>query len=374
MRRALSSIFRLGVKELLSLRRDGLMIFLIVYCFTFSIYTVAKDVGAEVVNASVAVVDEDHSYLSLRIHDALLEPRFREPRRIDPGDIDAAMDAGRYTFVIDIPPDFQADLLAGRNPTIQLNVDATAMSQAGTGAGYVQRIIADEIRDFLHQYEDKDPVDVVVRATANPNLDSAWFQSVTELVNNITLLAILLTGAALIREREHGTIEHLLVLPLTPSDIMLAKVWANGFVIVCAATLSLWLVVQWLLEVPITGSVSLFVCGTVLYLFSVTALGIFLATIARSMPQFGLLALLVYLVMLMLSGGHTPLDSMPGWLQRVMQLSPSTHYISFAQAILFRGAGLEIVWREFVAVTAIGLVFFVASLARFRKTVSLTAA
>ena len=159
--------------------------------------------------------------------------------------MDAAMDEGRQTFVIDIPPEFQSDVLAGHRPTIQLNVDATAMTQAGNGARYVQSIIAQEIETFLNERgaTTERPVELVVRAKFNPNLESAWFMAVMQIVNNLTLLAIVLTGAAVIREREHGTIEHLLVMPLRPFEIMLAKVWANGLVIVIAANLSLWLVV-----------------------------------------------------------------------------------------------------------------------------------
>jgi ribosome-dependent ATPase len=183
-------------------------------------------------------------------------------------------------------------------------------------------------------------------------------------------LVALLLGAALIREREHGTIEHLLVMPLTPTEILLAKVWANGLVIVVATSLSLRLVVQWWLELPIVGSISLFLAGVVIYLFSVTSLGIFLATLARSMPQFALLALPVFIVMNLLSGGTTPIESMPQILQMVMQFLPSTHFVSFAQAILYRGAGFDIVWPEFAATAAIGAVFFGGALARFRKTIT----
>jgi ABC-2 type transport system permease protein len=373
MRERLANIYRLGVKELISLRYDVVLVLFIVYFFTVAIYTVSTGASTEVQHAAVAVVDEDDSALSRRIADSLLAPFFQPPAHLAVSEIDAAMDAGRYTFIIDIPPDFQADVQAGRQPAVQLNVDATAMSQAGVGAGYLQSILARELLTFVRRHEGEPawPVNLVVRAKFNPNLKSSWFLAVMQIINNITLMAILLTGAALIREREHGTIEHLLVMPLRPSEIMLAKVWANGLVIIIAATLSLWLVVHTVLGVPIAGSIPLFVLGTAIYLFSVTALGIFLATLARSMPQFGLLALPVFITMNLLSGGLTPLESMPKLLQVIMQLSPSTHFVSLAQAILYRGAGLAVVWPEFVVVAAIGAVFFIAALLRFRKTVAL---
>jgi ABC-2 type transport system permease protein len=185
------------------------------------------------------------------------------------------------------------------------------------------------------------------------------------------MMAILLTGAALIREREHGTIEHLLVMPLSPVEIMLAKVWANGLVVIMAAGLSLYLIVQGALGVTIIGSIALYFLVTVIYLFSVTSLGIYLATLARSMPQYGLLAMIVFVMMMLLSGSHTPLDSAPAGLQFVMQFVPSTHFVSMAQAILFRNAGVDVIWPEMLATAAIGAVFFLAALMRFRKTVTL---
>jgi ABC-2 type transport system permease protein len=196
--------------------------------------------------------------------------------------------------------------------------------------------------------------------------------AVMQIVNMCTLLGIVLTGAALIREREHGTIEHLLVMPLTAAEIMLAKVWANALVILVGATLSMVLVVHLALGVPIAGSMALFGLGLAVYLFSLTAIGILLATVARSMPQFGLLSIPLFLVMYMLSGANTPLDAMPVFLQRVMLISPTTHFVAFAQALVFRGAGITIVWPQLLATALLGLVAFVLALARFRKTVSLT--
>jgi ABC-2 type transport system permease protein len=366
----LQSILHLGLKEFASLARDAAMVFLIVYAFTYNVYGPAKGAQMELRNASVGVVDEDHSPLSARLADALLPPFFLPPQPIAAGDIDGAMDSGRLTFVIDIPPRFQADVEAGRRPTIQVNVDATSMSQAGRGSGYIESIFTREIASFLGAAPAAAPVNLVTRAKFNPNLQDTWFLAVAELVNSTTLLAIILSGAALVREREHGTMEHLLVLPLRPADIMLAKVWSNAVVIVAATTLSLEIVVKRLLDVPVSGSVPLFMTGTAIYMFSMTALGIFLATIARSMPQFGLLAFPVFIVLNLLSGGTTPLDSMPRWLQQTMQFSPTTHYVSLAMSVLYRGADIDAVWRDFAAVAGIGLVLFVAALARFRTTVS----
>ncbi|WP_157200417.1 ABC transporter permease, partial [Methylomonas lenta] len=153
-------------------------------------------------------------------------------------------------------------------------------------------------------------------------------------------------------------------------EIMMAKMWAMGLIVVVVATASLVFVVQGLLEVPIHGSLALFVAGMTLYLFTTTSLGIFLATMARSMPQFGLLLLVILLPLQMMSGGMTPRESMPELVQNIMLAAPTTHFVSLTQAILYRGAGISIVWPQFLALTAIGSVFFVLALTRFRKTIS----
>jgi ABC-2 type transport system permease protein len=257
---------------------------------------------------------------------------------------------------------------------VQINVDATAITQAAQGTSYIQRVIGQETQRLLggEASAPAEPVSVVTRVKFNPNLQSRWFMGMVQLINWITMLSIVLTGAALMRERERGTVEHLLVLPVRPAEIMTAKVLANGLVIIVATALSLKLVVQRLLDIPVAGSVPLFLLGTAIYLFSGTALGIFLATLARSMPQFGLLAFPVFMLMILLSGGITPVQSMPQWLQNLMQFSPSTHFVSLAQAILYRGAGFDVVWRQFAAITAIGAVFFLTALLRFRKAITLT--
>jgi ABC-2 type transport system permease protein len=369
--RALANIFWLGTKELRSLLNDFVLLGLVIYAFSLAIIAQAQSGLQEVHNASIAIVEEDHSELSRRIAHAFLPPYFQTPQPIAERDIVPLMDSGRYTFVIDVPPDFQRDVLGGRQPALQLDVDATAMVQAGLGADYAQQIIMTEINDFLSRREGNpaSPVNLVVRIAFNPNVTTAWFTSVMGIINSITMLAIILAGAAVVREREHGTMDHLLVMPLTPFEIAMSKIWANGLVIVVAIGLSLRFVVHGLLGVPIAESIPLFLIGAAIYLFFATAIGIFLGTIARSMPQLGLLYLLVFLPMNMLSGSNTPLESMPPWLATIMQASPSTHFVSFAQAILYRGAGLAVVWPQFVIVALIGGLFLGLALLRFRRVV-----
>lgn len=368
----IANVYRLGIKELWSLARDPVMLVLIVFAFTGMVYSAATAMPESLHKAPIAIVDEDGSPLSSRIASAFYPPQFTPPSTISLGEVDAGMDAGRYTFALNIPPNFQRDVLAGKSPALQLNVDATRMSQAFTGSGYIQQIVLSEVNEFVQRYRGSAvaPVDLALRMRFNPNLTQPWFGALMEIINNVTMLSIILTGAALIREREHGTIEHLLVMPVTPAEIMLSKVWSMGLVVVLAATLSLMLVVRGLLQVPIEGSIMLFLAGAALHLFATTSMGIYMATLARNMPQFGMLLILTLLPLQLLSGGVTPRESMPEGVQNLMLLAPTTHFVELGQAILYRGAGISVVWKPFLCLLVIGTALFALSLARFRKTIS----
>lgn len=364
----LKNVWVLSLKELKSLLSDPILLGLIVVFLSVAVYTVAKGITTEVRNASVAMIDEDQSQLSLRIRDALQAPYFKKPISISPDQIDKAMDKGEYVFVITIPVNFEKDVLANRAASIQVLADATAVTQAGIGTTYLNQIVQNEISQFRHQsVTSMLPLNPVVQVLYNPNTQTQWYTGVAQVLNNITLLAMVLVGAAVIREKEHGTIEHLLVMPVRASEIALSKILTNGLVITIAALLSLGLVVHIWLDVPIKGSIPLYVFGTSIYLFSVASLGICLATVAPTMPQFGLLCLPIYMVSRLLSGSESPLESMPEWIQHITMYSPATQYMQFGQEVLFRDAGLDIVWKRLLAMSIMGAAFLAFALKRFRS-------
>ncbi|BES70586.1 ABC transporter permease [Marinobacter nanhaiticus D15-8W] len=365
----LRNVYHLGIKELRSLRRDRVLLIFVVVAFTFMVYTAGTGGSTDLHNAPVAVVDEDQSVLSEAMVNSLQPPWFLPPDTVRMHEIDRVLDQGTHTFAIVIPSGFERDVREGRQPSIQLNIDATRMSQAFIGSNYIQQLFTTEAQEFLTAGSSREtsPLELVTRTSFNPNLDGTWFGGAMELIQQITMISIILTGAALIREREHGTIEHLMVMPLSPLEIMLAKVWANGLVILLATAISITLIIHGFLAMPVRGSILLFLAGTLVHLFSTTSIGILIATVARSMPQLGLLIFLVILPLQMLSGAMTPVETMPSAVQAIMQLAPTTHFVSLAQAILYRGADLSIVWPQFLALLGIGLVVFLFALVLFRK-------
>ena len=368
----MANIYRLIIKELRSFRSDPIMLALVAYAFTVAIYAAATGASTEATNLSVGIVDEDHSDLSRRIADGLTPPTFQRAVDITAEEIDPGMDSQRFMYVIEIPTKFQADILAGRRPTVQINVDATAAAQAANGMTYIQNVILNYVTGFVSGREGWSgaPVKVVTRTKFNPNFNTSWFTSVMQIVSNLTMITVMLTGAALIREREQGTVEHLLVMPVVPAEIMLSKIVANGMVVLLATALSLAFVVEWWLQVPVAGSRLLFLGGACFYVLAVAALGIALGTVATTMAQFGLLSIPVLLVMMLLSGSTTPLESMPVWLKYLMlSISPTPHFVIFSQDVLYRGADLSIVWPEILATAVIGAVYFGFALYRFRRVI-----
>ena len=372
--RTWANIFWLGTKEVRSVLSDLLMVAFIVWSFSATVYSRSTGMGETVNNASIAIVDEDHSALSRQLHNAFYPPYFKLPELIKAKEVDDAMDQNRYMFVVSVPPSFEADVKRGRLPAIQVNIDATAVNQAALGTAYIKSILLGEVNRFARRSNSQaiEPIPLVVRRAFNPNGTQRWFAAIGALLDQLSMLTIVLTGAALIREREHGTIEHLLVMPLTSFQIAMAKVWANGLLILIAFSLSMVFMVQGILGVPMAGSRLLLFSGTITYLFAAAAIGIFLGTIAKTMAQFGLLMLMTIMPMMMLSGSVSPIESQPEIIQPITWLLPSRHYMEFAQAVVFRGAGLDIVWPQLLTVVGLGSAFFATSLAMFRRSITVS--
>ena len=363
------NICTLTIKELRSLFSDGLLIVAICIVFSVVIYNTAHGTSTDVRNASVGIVDLDRSVLSRQIRDSLQPPHFRPPVDVRREEIDTRMDRGELIFVLEFPPHFQRDVLAGRQPAVQLLVDATTMTQAGVGQTYLSQILERQFGRFLGSDGTGTAAALrpVVRVLYNPNLESIHYMPVMEVGTMATLLALILVGAAVIRERERGTIEHLLVMPVSATEIALSKILANGLVILVAAMLSMTLMVQWVLDIPLHGSLGLYALGMAVYLFSIASLGIMLATLAPTLPQFGLLMLPLFVVALLFSGSKAPRSNMPEFARQISEYWPTTQFMDFAQDVLLRGAGLDIVWRQILIMALIGALFLSYALFRFKK-------
>ena len=364
-------------KELRQLARDRVLLFFIVYIFTVHIVIAAGGIQTELRRAGVLVHDADHSAASRELIYRFQPPYFELKREVsNPDAALTLLDRGQAKALLDIPAQFEKTLNEAEQPAVvQMMVDTSNANAGFLASNYGTRIAAGygqewARRDLTNAGLDPDKLPVIHNETRiwyNPELNEAWFGTLSDLLTMMTVACILLPAAALVREKERGTIEQLLVAPLTPFQIMASKVLAMILVMLAGTALSLFGIMQPFFGVPARGSLLLFFALTALYAFTNAGLGLITATFARSSAQVGLLIMLIVLPIVMLSGTHTPLESMPVWLQEVMRISPMRYFIVMSYGILLRGAGLNILWDSVLAMAAIGAVLFVLGMWRFRR-------
>ncbi|MGE0643290.1 MAG: ABC transporter permease [Nitrospira sp.] len=369
-------LFVMTRKELLQLGRDVPLLLFLLYSFSLSVYISGAGIAMQLSNASLVVHDGDHSESSRELIHRFREPYFRFDGEVsDPKEGMARLDQGTAMVLLDIPPRFHESILGQEAVAVQLQVDTTNAPQGLSAAAYAARIVGgfsfDLTQSRLGVVSGDDRLMPVVnsahRVWFNQDQDETWFQSISHILRMITLFGFLLPAAALVREKEHGTVEQLLVSPVTPLQIMLSKVLAMTLVILAATTLAMVTVLKPIFGVPIKGSIFLFFLVTMLYSFTIAGLGLFAATVTKNQAQVGMLALLVISPMLLLSGITTPFEAMPPWVQSLMALSPLRYYINVTYGVLLKGVGIELLWDSVLAMALLGGVLFGLGMWRFRR-------
>lgn len=361
-------------KELLQLRRDTALVIFYIYGFLGAVYLAAGGVSMELRNAEVVYIDNDRSYWSRELVALLREPYFRPPREVASVDEGInALDSGRAMVFLDIPPRFEELLREGRPAAIQLQVDTSNTALGYLAAAYTQRIVADLSEEASRELGPAGGLGSLPalesrhRVWFNPNQNNAWFHGVEELVTIITLFSVLLPAAAMAREKERGTIEQLLVCPLSPWQIMLPKVMSMTIVVLAGAAVSVSAILMGVFDLPMRGSVPLLVGATVVFVVSMSGLGLLLATLARSVAQVGLMSLLIISPLVLLSGAWTPPEAMPAFIRLLPYLSPMHHYFEIAFGVTIRGAGLDLLWDSLLAMAGVGAALLAVGVWRFRR-------
>ncbi|MAT65609.1 MAG: ABC transporter [Gammaproteobacteria bacterium] len=353
----------LTAKELLQLVRDPVLLAFMVYLFTFNLVLQGTSVSLQLTSASFLVHDADRSMASRELLYRLRPPYYRlEGEVAHPQMGLRALDRGEAMLLLDIPPDFEEKLRRGETTSVQLLIDGTHTVSGFLAANYAARIVGEYGQEIAMAREGLpgqrvDSMPVILddqRVWFNPNQKDTWFMPISELLEAITILAILLPAAALVREKERGTIEQLLVAPLTALQIMIPKVLGMTIVILAGVTISLFTVLIPVFDIPVRGSLPLFYGVTTLYVVANAGLGLFAATLARNLAQIGLLTLLIVAPIILLSGLWTPPEAMPAWLRTATLFSPLRHYIDASYGILLKGAGLSLLWDSVLALAAIG--------------------
>lgn len=363
-------------KELLQLSRDTVLVLFTVYAFTVDIYLAGSGVSLALNNAALVVFDGDRSHASRELVSRFRAPYFNLVGALErPADTVAVLDKGDAMVALDIPENFEASLLRGEPVSVQMQVDTTNTVLGLLASAYARQIVARYGLEVAMQRQGLSPDGassgpVLIdrhRVWFNPNQTDSWFMSISELLTIITLFAMMLPAAAMVREKERGTIEQLLVSPLSAFQVMFPKVVAMTLVILVLTALSLVLVLRGIFDVPLRGSLATFFAVTTLYVFTTSGLGLLVATFARNMAQAGMLIILIIAPMLFLSGAWTPPEAMPDAMRMLMAISPLHYFIDASYGILLKGAGLELIAPQIAGMIVLGSITFGLGLWRFRR-------
>ena len=366
----------LTVKEFIQLMRDAILIVFIAYTFTADIYLASSGVSLQLKEASVYFLDHDKTAMSRELLSRFKEPDFRiiaEAER--ESDSNRLLDMGTAMVFLDIPPDFQKSLISGAKTSVQMQVDTTNSVLGFLASSYAEQIVGEfgletAVKRLGLTGGNMANVPIIHdqhRVWFNPNQNDAWFMGISELLTIITLLAIVLPAAAMVREKERGTVEQLLVSPLSSFQIMFPKVISMTLVILAGALFSIIFILKGVFHIPIQGSLILFFSVTTLYVFTTAGLGLLISTVARNMAQMGMMTIFIFIPMLFLSGAWTPPEAMPLWMKIFMYISPLHYYIDTGFAIFLKGAGLDILWPSILSMAVLGSIIFGAGMARFRQ-------
>ena len=363
-------------KELRQFLRDAALIGFFFWAFSMDIYLAGSGTSMQLFNAGLIVHDADQTVSSRELIYRFHQPYFRFDGLVDhPKDGLRRLDFGEDIVFLEIPPRFHEMLLGGEPATVQMQIDATHSPQGLSAASYGTRIVVEfglessaQAMGLSANNEQSLPV---VRSDHriwyNPNQNESWFMSISELLGITTIFAVLLPAAALVRERERGTVEQLLVSPLPPFQIMFSKVVAMPLVILTGTAISLYGILHAIFNVPMKGSLALYFTMTTLYVFTTAGLGLLAATIANNQAQVSLMTILIVAPMINLSGTWTPPEAMPEWLQYLMLLSPLYHFVDICYGIQLKGTGLDILWPSALSMLALGGALFGFGMWRFRK-------
>jgi len=376
MFRRLSALLR---KEYLQFFQDRALIGIVLYVFTVEIYLAGTGFNIEVRNYPTAIFDRDRSQWSVRLAEKFRLPYFQVTEMITSEDqmLDL-LNRGRVSLVVIIPHGFARSLAKNNCATLQAVTDGTLSNTALLALGYTDQIaqsFAREVGQDLGRGQTRQEslgprVVVKPRVLFNPNQKGEWFAGLIELFSVITLVAILLPAAAMVREKEYGTIEQLLVTPVRPVEIMAAKVISMASIVLISSLLSLFLIIFPIFQLPWRGSLLLFIAATNLYVFCATGFGMVIATFCRNLPQTILLVILIIAPILFLSGSWTPIEAMPPLLAAITYLSPLKHYLTIGYNILLKGAGLQVLWPDLLSLNILGFGLFLLCALQFRRQFS----
>jgi ABC-2 type transport system permease protein len=366
-------------KEFAQIFRDRALVSILIWAFTAAIYTSGHGRAMEVTNVATAVYDMSRSPASREFLSHLQPPYFKLVTFLDrEEDITKWLDSGKASIVVVIPPDFQRKVSGQGQAQIQVITDGAVAMPATVSVAYIAAIsgnysvsVLEERAGAVGFHPAQLPtIDERIRVKFNSNMESSWFASLLELLNMFTMVSLLLTAANMVREKEHGTLEQLLVSPLRPTEIFLAKIIPTILLVLGLSGFSFLLVLRPAFELPIRGNLLLFYSVAALYVFAMTSMGIAIAVVARNLAQAMMIMLLILQPMVLLSGAWNPPEAMIPWMRWLSLISPLRYFIDFGYGVILKGNGLNLVLVDIAGIVALGAALFSFSLWWFRRSLT----
>ncbi len=339
-------------KELFGFLRSVGLIAVVLYSFTADIYVAGAGIQIKPRNVKVGYVDETGGGISKKILSHLHKPEFDPPRRfLSQEALSRAIFDKEILVGILFDRDFEKAYRRGANAQLNLLLDATAASQAFTTLGYLQNIVLEFAKlDF--------PVEIKSHKLFNQNADNKSFMALTELLSVITLLIVILTAAAFVKEKEDGTWDIMLLMPVDPRVTILAKSLSQVAIVLGGVVLALGFVVLGAFDTPLNGSFWAFMLLTFFYSLSSAGIGLFVAAVSKSVMQVAQLSIIIMMPLIFLSGAWTPIYAMHPFLQTMSLFSPLRYYIEGSESIFYRGTAFVDLWPYFSGVLILGILLY----------------
>lgn len=361
-------------KEFLQFSRDRMLIILILWTYTIEVVICAYALTFDVRNLRFAVYDQDGSQLSRMLIERFTASEFFSHAAFvsGPGEIDGLLDAGKADMGMIIPPDFSDRVGEGREAGVQILLSGTNSNTANIARGYAITILNGFSREAIMASLAKKgrisglpEVEPRTRIWYNPALEFRYFMVISMIVVAGLLVGIIHAASTMVREKETGTIEQLIITPLRKHEIIFAKI-VPTFAIGMASLFPSLLIALWF-RLPMRGSIPLFFLASAVSLFTSMGIGVFISTLSRNLQQALLLSFFFIFPVMFLSGTLVPIESMPLAMQYLSYLSPIRYYMEISLGIFLKGTGIGILWPQFLAMFLFGLVIFPLSLLRLRR-------
>lgn len=365
--RSVQRILEVVRKEFLQIRRDSRLRRIIFVSPITQLLIFGYAVSTDVIHTPLFVVDHDRTRASRELVDAMTAPGYFDVsgRSDRSADLAEELDHGRAVVGLEIPPGFERDLYAGSGAPVQLLVDGTNSNVATVALGYAERIF----QDFVGRRTGMSAsgvIDVRERAWFNPELKSRNYNVPGVVGTLVLLVCLLLTALAVVRERELGTLEQLMVSPLRPIELVAGKAIPFALIGLFDMVLVSTIAVLWF-GIPFRGSFPLLLGASLLYVMSGLGAGLLLSTISKTQQEAFMGSFLFFMPTLLLSGFMFPVDSMPAVFRILTLGNPVRHYLEIVRAIFLKGAGFRDLWPQFLALAVLGVGILGMAAARFRK-------